>query len=116
MSFLTFALAYTGLAALSLAMHRHAREVFQRELADGPRLALRCAGGCLLVVSLILTVASSGWPVGTVEWFGMLIASAVACVLLLTYYPKAVAVLAAALPALAVVVLILDRYRAWPSP
>ena len=116
MSFLTFALAYAGLAALSLAMNRHAREVFQRELADGARLALRGAGGCLLVVSLILTAAGSGWPVGTVEWFGMLTASAVACVLLLTYYPKAVAVLAAALPALALVVLIHGRYMAWSSP
>ena len=116
MSFVAFAFTYAGLAALSLAMNRHAREVFQRELADAPRLALRCAGGCLLVVSLILTAAGSGWPVGTVEWFGMLIASAVACVLLLTYYPKAVAVLAAALPVLAVFALILDRYTAWPSP
>ncbi len=116
MSFVAFALAYAGLAAFSLAMNRHARDVFQRELAGRSRLTLRCAGCCLLVASLILTAAGSGWPMGTVEWFGMLIASAVACVLLLTYYPKAVAVLAAVLPALAVVALILGRYMAWPSP
>jgi len=116
MSFVTFALAYAGLAALSLAMNRHARAAFQRELSDWLRFALRCAGCCLLAASLILTAAGSGWPVGTVEWVGMLIASAVACALLLTYYPRAAAVLAAVLPVLAVLALILDRYTAWPSP
>lgn len=116
MFLLAFALAYAGLAALSLAMSRHARDVFQPELADGVRLALRCAGGGLLIVSLMFAAAGSGWPVGIVEWLGMLIASAVACALLLTYYPKAAAMLAFVLPVLAAFALILDRYTAWSSP
>ena len=35
-----------------------------------------------------------GWPIGTVEWFGMLTASAVSFALLLTYVPRFAAGLA----------------------
>lgn len=101
MSLMAFALTYTGFAALSLAMNRHARDVLQRELSGAQRLALRIAGCGSLALSLFLAAAHSRWPVGTVEWFGMLTASAVSFVLLLTYSARVAAALAVGLPVLA---------------
>lgn len=104
MSFMAFALSYAGLAVLSLAMNRHARDVLQRELPSTQCLALRVAGCGLLAISLYLVIAHVGWPMGTVEWLGMLTASAVIFVLLLTYFPKVAAALAPGLPILAAAV------------
>jgi hypothetical protein len=88
-------------------MNRHARDVLQRELPSAQRLALRIAGGGSLALSLLLTVAHTGWPVAIVEWFGMLTASAASFVLLLTYSPKVAAALALGLPVLAVAATVL---------
>lgn len=98
MSLFPFALTYTGWAALCFAMSRHAREVLRRELKPIQRHLLRGAGWIALTVSLFLAAAHAGWPIGTVEWFGMLTASAVSFVLLLTYLPRLAAGLGLGLP------------------
>lgn len=98
MSLFPFALTYTGFAALCFAMNRHAREVLRREPSPLQRQLLRAAGWIALIVSLFMAAAHTGWPIGTVEWFGMLTASAVSFVLLLTYYPRLAAGLGLALP------------------
>lgn len=103
MSLFPFALTYMGWAALCFAMSRHARELLQREPTPLQRHLLRAAGWLALVVGLIVTTARSGWPIGTVEWFGMLTASAVSFVLLLTYLPRLAAGLGLGLPVCAVV-------------
>ena len=110
---LVLALSYAGFAALCLSMNRHARDVLKRELADIQRLSLRVAGLGFLAASLLLATSRSGWPLGVVEWFGLLTAGAVSFVLLLTYLPRAAIALALCLPVLA---LIHDRYTAWLSP
>ena len=98
MSLFPFALTYTGWVALSLAMSRHAREILQREPSPLQRHLLRAAGWFALTVSLLLAAAHTGWPIGTVEWFGMPPASAVSFVLLLSYYPRLAAGLGLGLP------------------
>ena len=103
MSLFPFALTYTGWAALCFAMSRHARELLQQEPTPLQRQLLRAAGWIALTVSLLMAAAQAGWPIGTVEWFGMLTASAVSFVLLLTYYPRVAAGLGLGLPICAMV-------------
>ena len=98
MTLFHFALTYSGLAALCFAMHRHGREVLKRDLSPLQRHGLRALGWGVLTVSLFMAAAHAGWPIGTVEWFGMLTASAVSFVLLLTYVPRLAAGLAVGLP------------------
>ena len=98
MTLFPFALTYSGLAALCFAMHRHGREVLKRDLPPLQRQGLRALGLSALTVSLFMAAARTGWPIGTVEWFGMLTASAVSFVLLLTYVPRLAAGLAVGLP------------------
>lgn len=109
MSLFPFALTYTGFAALCLAMNRHARAVLKRELPPLQRHFLRTAGWVALTVSLFMAAAQAGWPIGTVEWFGMLTGSAVSFVLLLTYYPGLAAGLALGLPVCAAVASLMFR-------
>lgn len=104
MSLFPFALTYTGWAALCFAMNRHARELLQRELSPLQRHLLRGTGWLTLSVSLLMVATRAGWPIGTVEWFGMLTASAVSFVLLLTYYPRLAAGLGLGLPVCAALV------------
>jgi hypothetical protein len=82
-------------------MSRHAREVLRREPTPLQRQLLRIAGWLALTASLFMAAAHTGWPIGTVEWLGMLTASAVSFVLLLTYYPRVAAGLGLGLPACA---------------
>ena len=104
MSLFPFALTYTGWVALCLSMSRHAREILQREPSPLQRHLLRAAGWLALTVSLLLAAARTGWPIGAVEWFGMLTASAVSFVLLLSFYPRLAAGLGLGLPVCAAVV------------
>jgi hypothetical protein len=101
MSLFPFALTYTGWAALCFAMSRHGREVLQRELSPLQRHLLRAAGWLALASSLFMVAARGGWPIGTVEWLGMLTASAVSFVLLLSYYPRLAAGLGLGMPVFA---------------
>ena len=103
MSLFPFALTYTGWVALCLSMSRHAHDILQRELSPLQRRLLRVAGWLALTMSLLLAAARTGWPIGTVEWFGMLTASAVSFVLLLSFYPRLAAGLGLGLPMCAVV-------------
>lgn len=98
MSLFPFALTYTGWAALCLSMSRHAREVLQREPSPLQRHLLRAAGWLALTAALLMVTSQGGWPIGTVEWLGMLTASAVSFVLLLSYYPRLAAGLGLGLP------------------
>lgn len=104
MSLFPFALTYTGWAALSLAMSRHAREVLQREPSPLQRHLLRAAGWTALTMSLFFAAARAGWAIGTVEWFGMLTAGAASFVLLLTYHPRLAAGVGLGLPLCAALV------------
>ena len=98
MTALAFLLAYAGFAALALAMDRHHRQVFGRAPRRGIRIVLRIAGAAGLCGALAACVAASGGSIGTVEWFGVLSASALAFVLLFAFRPHIAVAGAGAIP------------------
>lgn len=102
-SLTAWALAFAGMAALSLAMDRHHAQVFgRREVPAGPRRALRLLGWSLLALSIWPCWQAWGPSVGLVAWCGWLTAGAGAVAALLPYMPRSMAgaaVLAAAVAA-----------------
>jgi len=115
MSVLAFALTYTAFTALCLAMNRHSREISGRVWSDRQRYVLRGFGWGGLALSLALAAERSGWALGTIEWFGMLTASALTLVLLLPYYPRVAAGLGLALPATALLAVAIGVAHAAPT-
>jgi ABC-type enterochelin transport system permease subunit len=95
--------AYSGFAALSLAMDRHHEDVFGRGKEPSARLRnqLRGLGSFALLLSLIACVALRGATIGPVLWLGVLTAGAIALVLVLTYAPQRVVRLAQCVAAVA---------------
>src|SRR5262249_9872458 len=83
-----FALAYAGWAALSLAMGRHYRQIAGRAPARSLAIGLRLTGFAPLALSLMACVATSGWGVGIVAWFGVLSATGLAWIGLLAATPR----------------------------
>lgn len=81
-------LTYGGLTALALAMPRHQRTVYARDLPDRRRVALRITGWTLLAFSFVAAVAFQGSEVGIVAWFAGFASAGFALTLLLTYAPR----------------------------
>lgn len=88
MSPLASLLTYGGLAALALAMPRHHRTVYTRDLPDSRRAVLRVTGWRLLTFSLVAAVATHGSEVGIVAWFAGFASAGFALTLLPTYAPR----------------------------
>lgn len=84
------ALAYGGLAAISLAMDRHHADIHGRGKAPDhrTRLQFRLAGWFGLALSFMACIAVRGWNTGPVLWCGMLTAAAILLTLLLQYAPR----------------------------
>ncbi|MBP6865407.1 MAG: DUF3325 domain-containing protein [Candidatus Didemnitutus sp.] len=81
-------LAYAGLASLALAMDRHHRAVFARDLAPHLRIALRAAGWVLLVASGGAAWQAHGAAIGAVAWLAGTASAGFTLTLLLTYRPR----------------------------
>jgi glucan phosphoethanolaminetransferase (alkaline phosphatase superfamily) len=81
-------LCYAGFTALCLSMDRHHADVLGRKPSHRLRLGLKLAGGLLLTLSLWTTVSGTGGALGLVEWFAVLMLSALLLVLLLPYRPR----------------------------
>ncbi len=100
MTVLAIMLAYSGLTALSLAMHRHHRQLWQQPASPGMAFRLRCGGTALLLTSAVTCILDTNWSFGLVAWLGCLSVAALVLVFLLPYAPRAAGRLAvAALPA-----------------
>jgi hypothetical protein len=97
--------AYTGMTLLSLAMARHFRQVWHRELSPHHARWLRTSGWAFIGVSLFACMADSSWSLGMVAWCGALTAAAIALIFLLPYRPKAAVALAGVTPLAATVLL-----------
>lgn len=80
--------AYAGFALLALAMDRHYRQVRGGPLRPGTRLRLRAGGSTCLALSLAACVMHDGWSDGFVLWWGVLSASGIAVVLMLSLAPR----------------------------
>jgi len=87
MRLLAFIMILAGLAALSLSMNRHGREMLRKEWTRAQRLVLRAFGGVLLAGSLLLLRVSMGWSLGALHWFGMIAVCGFCCACVLTYLP-----------------------------
>ena len=87
-------LCYAGFTALCLSMDRHHGELLGQKPPPRRRLVMKLLGWLLLGSSLSATVAVAGWGFGLVQWFGVLMFSALLLVLLMPYRPRLVLSLA----------------------
>ncbi len=85
---LALLLCYSGFTALCLAMPRHHDELLGGKPSVRRRRGLSLGGWFLLGLSLWAAVAGHGWNFGLVDWFAVLMLSALALVLLLPYCPR----------------------------
>lgn len=85
---LALLLCYAGFTALCLAMPRHHDELLGQRPSERRRQSLKIGGWSLLGLSLWAAVAGNGWSFGLVDWFAVLMLSALALVLLLPYRPR----------------------------
>lgn len=95
-------LCFAGMAALSLAIDRHHRQVYGEDAPPRKRYLLRVAGTVLLVLALVPCVVLWGAGAGFVAWVGSLTIGALLAAGLLPYWPGRVAPLAAAAGALGI--------------
>jgi hypothetical protein len=86
----SFAAAYAGLIALSLAMDRHYRQLCPHCAPPSAvaRHFWRTAGWGLLALSVPLALRTWGESVGIVVWFGVLSTCLLLLVGLLAYRPR----------------------------
>lgn len=98
MSLLSFALVYSGLVGLCLAMDRHQRTVLGRPLQPSTAVGLRVFACGLLAASVLASVAAQPGATGYVAWFGFVTAAGLALIFLLPYAPRAAAALALGAP------------------
>ncbi|VVM72300.1 DUF3325 domain-containing protein [Pseudomonas fluorescens] len=85
---LALLLTYAGFTALCLSMPRHHDELLGEKLSTSRRQGLKIGGSLLLCLSLWAAVSANGWSFGLVDWFAVLMLSALALVLLLPYRPR----------------------------
>jgi hypothetical protein len=87
-------LCYGGFTALCLSMDRHHAELLGRKPTLVMRRRMKLAGWLLLALSLWAAVSTTGWALGLVEWFAVLMLSGLSLVMLMPYRPRLVLVLA----------------------
>lgn len=92
---LALLLCYAGFTALCLSMPRHHDELLGHKPTARRARHLKFAGWLLLGASLWAAVAANGWSFGLVDWFAVLMGSALVLVLLMPYRPKLALLLAA---------------------
>ncbi|WP_213939751.1 DUF3325 domain-containing protein [Pseudomonas sp. dw_612] len=92
---LALLLCYGGFTALCLSMDRHHADLLGRKPSARRRLMMRLGGWLLLSLSLWAAVSATGWGLGLVEWFAVLMLSGLLLVLLLPYRPRLALSLAA---------------------
>jgi hypothetical protein len=95
-------LCFAGMAALSLAIDRHHRQVYGDDAPERKRYLLRVAGALLLAVAIPPCVILWGAGAGLVAWIGMLTIGALLAAGLLPYWPRRIAMLAATAGALSI--------------
>ncbi|WP_426202433.1 DUF3325 domain-containing protein [Pseudomonas sp. TWP3-1] len=85
---LALLLCYAGFTALCLSMPRHHDQLLGNKPTAQRRRTLHLGGWLLLGLSLWAAVSINGWSFGLVDWFAVLMISALALVLLLPYRPR----------------------------
>ena len=78
-------LASSGMFGLCLGLERHHRQLLQRPPRAVLLRALRALGWLALAASFASCVASWGWAMGPVGWFGLVSLTGLALVMLSPY-------------------------------
>ena len=81
-------LCYGGFTALCLSMDRHHRDLLGAKPSPRRRRTLQIGGWLSLLLSLWVAMVLKGWALGLVLWSAVLMASGLALVLLLPYWPR----------------------------
>jgi hypothetical protein len=97
------ALCFAGMAALSLAIDRHHRQLYGADAPPRKRYLLRTGGTLQLALATMPCVLLWGPGAGLVAWVGMLTVGALLAAGLLPYWPARFAPLAAIAGALGLV-------------
>jgi hypothetical protein len=110
-AWIAIAFGYPGFALLASAMERHCEDMLGREPARAPRRLAQALGALLLTASLAVCVAAWGGSAGAAIWLGVLTVCALALGAQLTYAPKPVPRLAAALALIGLLALLWSWLR-----
>lgn len=87
-------LSYVGFSALCLSMTRHYSDLLSGALTCARARLLKLVGWLSLALSCWSAVAADGWGFGLVNWFAVLMASALLWVFLMPFRPRWVLTLA----------------------
>ncbi|PRA63791.1 hypothetical protein CQ065_13060 [Pseudomonas sp. MYb187] len=79
---------FAGFAILCLSMEKHHKDLLKAAPSAARLRSLRIGGWLLLLVALWLAVNHSGWAMGLVELFAVLMAGVTLWVFLLPYKPR----------------------------
>ncbi|AIL60076.1 DUF3325 domain-containing protein [Pseudomonas alkylphenolica] len=79
---------FAGFACLCLAMEKHYKDLLGSAPSAARLRILRIAGWLLQLLALSLAVHNSGWAMGLVELFAVLMAGVTLWVFLLPYQPR----------------------------
>lgn len=82
---LTIVLSILAWAVLSTAMPKHGDAVLKRRISESVKRRLRWTGMLLLFIGAYALIAEKGWEFGAVYWFGIIMLTAIAWVLMLTW-------------------------------
>ncbi|TBN44462.1 DUF3325 domain-containing protein [Pseudomonas sp. BGI-2] len=85
---LALLLCYGGFTVLCLSMDRHHADLLGCKSSARRRKTFKLSGWLLLAVSLWAAVSKTGWGLGLVEWFAVLMLSALLLVLMMPYRPR----------------------------
>lgn len=88
MTAVSFLLALTGFAMLSLSMAKHQRDLLGCGLSRSWEIGLRCAGWLSNSASLASSIRAAGVSIGIVQWAAFLTLAALIVALALTYKEK----------------------------
>jgi Protein of unknown function (DUF3325) len=82
---LTIVLSILSWAVVSAAMPKHGNAILKRQLSEAGQRRLRWSGICLLFLGAYALMAEKGWEFGLVYWLGVIMLTAIAWVLMLTW-------------------------------
>jgi len=97
-------LSFTTMVLFCLAMPKHREQVLSHELPSLLVIGFRPLAWLLLTITFYLNVDFYGWSIGPALFFGVLSASLLPLILLLTYRPKIVPLIALLSPVIGFIV------------
>ena len=82
---LTVVLSILAWAVLSVAMPKHGDAVLKSRISESVKRRLRWTGMLLLFIGAYALIVEHGWEFGPVYWLGVIMLTAIAWVLMLTW-------------------------------